>query len=587
MKDKRQNLWLFMAKNAWSYAADERWRMVLFYGLLMFANCFMLLQPVVLERVINTVQAGGPNLINNAIFWCSMYASTILGFWMLHGPARIIERRLAFNIYYRFVNDLYRKVTEMPLRWHQDHHSGNTINRVTKAGKALFQFAQDQFILVQLAVRFIGCLLFLAWYSWWVAIVVAVFCACIFFSMTRFDMRLRPLVNTTNEREHHLTAALYDYIGNIITVLTLRLQGHTQKEIRDRFVSMREPFWKAVTLNECKWFVINVALTVMQAGIVGAYIVVTLWQGREVQIGIVVAIFQYQIFINQVFFLGAMAYNDLLTRYMDINSVEELIESHSVMAVEPEQEYSSDWQNIEVKHLTFTHSEGEDALAHLQDINLSIKANMKIALVGTSGSGKTTLLTLLRGAHNPQSVALSVDNRFFEDLKPLSKFTTLIPQDAEVFENTVLYNLTLGMDVPDEVVRQALYISTFDEVAAKLDHGIQTDIRERGVNLSGGQKQRLALARGLIAARESSLILFDEPTSSVDMATESAIFDRLFGLYYNKAIIASVHRLYLLPRFDWVCLMQEGAIIQQGTFRSLIAKPGLMQELWQSQFVEE
>ena len=126
-----------------------------------------------------------------------------------------------------------------------------------------------------------------------------------------------------------------------------------------------------------------------------------------------------------------------------------------------------------------------------------------------------------------------------------------------------------------------MQIANFDMVAVKLPQGLATDIRERGVNLSGGQKQRLALARGLIAARDASLLLLDEPTSHVDVTTEGVIFSRLFNVYADKAIIATVHRLHLLPRFDWICFMDDGTIVQQGTFHDLVSKPGPFQHLWQ------
>jgi ABC-type multidrug transport system fused ATPase/permease subunit len=155
-----------------------------------------------------------------------------------------------------------------------------------------------------------------------------------------------------------------------------------------------------------------------------------------------------------------------------------------------------------------------------------------------------------------------------------------VPQDSEIFENTVLYNLNLDTDVPDALLHQALKMTTFDEVLPQLPDGLRTDIRERGVNLSGGQKQRLALARGLIAARDSSLLLLDEPTSSVDLKTESLVFDCMLAAFPDKAIIASIHRLHLLPRFDWICLMRDGQIIEQGAFADVLAKSGEFLAIW-------
>ena len=106
--------------------------------------------------------------------------------------------------------------------------------------------------------------------------------------------------------------------------------------------------------------------------------------------------------------------------------------------------------------------------------------------------------------------------------------STLIPQDPEIFDNTIEYNITAGLSHRVEDVEIAAEIACFSKVLARLSDGLQTDIKEKGVNLSGGEKQRLALARGVFAARDSSLILLDEPTSSVDPVNEAEIYRNLF-----------------------------------------------------------
>jgi ATP-binding cassette subfamily B protein len=106
---------------------------------------------------------------------------------------------------------------------------------------------------------------------------------------------------------------------------------------------------------------------------------------------------------------------------------------------------------------------------------------------------------------------------------------------------------------------------------------------EKGVNLSGGQKQRLALARGILAAKSSDIILLDEPTSSVDPKTELQIYQKMFVEYKNKAVISSLHRLYLLKYFDYVYVLSNGRIADEGTFEDLKRKSPVFRELWKHQ----
>jgi ABC-type multidrug transport system fused ATPase/permease subunit len=117
----------------------------------------------------------------------------------------------------------------------------------------------------------------------------------------------------------------------------------------------------------------------------------------------------------------------------------------------------------------------------------------------------------------------------------------------------------------------------------ELPRGLESSIQEKGVNLSGGQKQRLALARGILAARESDIVLMDEPTSSVDPKTEASIYKKLFSAFADKAIVASLHRLHMLWMFDYVYILHHGNIIDEGRFDDLKNNSSAFRELWKHQ----
>jgi ABC-type multidrug transport system fused ATPase/permease subunit len=161
----------------------------------------------------------------------------------------------------------------------------------------------------------------------------------------------------------------------------------------------------------------------------------------------------------------------------------------------------------------------------------------------------------------------------------LSTLTTLVPQDPEIFENTLRYNIAFGI-AEETGLNEAVEMACLDPVIAPLPEGLDTDIREKGVNLSGGQKQRLALARGLFAARDSSILLLDEPTSSLDPVTEAIVYDRIFTGFAHAGIVSSVHRLHLLSRFDYIYVMENGRVIEEGSFADLIGRKGKLHEMW-------
>src|SRR5690606_7985688 len=128
-------------------------------------------------------------------------------------------------------------------------------------------------------------------------------------------------------------------------------------------------------------------------------------------------------------------------------------------------------------------------------------------------------------------------------LTDLGSLATLLPQDPEIFESSVGHNITMGFAHASAAVQRVCDLAHFTPVVERLPEGLATVISERGVNLSGGQKQRLALARGMLAAAGSSLIMLDEPTSSIDPATEALIYDALFREFAGECIVSSVHRL--------------------------------------------
>lgn len=245
-------------------------------------------------------------------------------------------------------------------------------------------------------------------------------------------------------------------------------------------------------------------------------------------------------------------------------------------------------RDLQTHYVTFG---GTRVVKAVEGLSFTLREGETLGIVGESGSGKTTLLSLLRGLYQPEP-GLEIDVDGGEPIQPkdiqtwldrLNEAVTLFPQEPEIFENTIAYNITLGLPFSEAEIIDVCDTAHFTEVVRNLPQGLGSDIREKGVNLSGGQKQRLALARGILAARDSSLALLDEPTSSIDPRTEAMIYDNLFTAFSDKAIISSIHRLHLLPRFDHIYILQQGRIVAGGSFDDLRANDPIFRELWRHQ----
>jgi ATP-binding cassette, subfamily B, bacterial len=246
-------------------------------------------------------------------------------------------------------------------------------------------------------------------------------------------------------------------------------------------------------------------------------------------------------------------------------------------AVPMADEERASWRRLDVQHLTFRHPGNRRASPSLDNVCITLERGKRYALVGDSGCGKSTLLRSLAGLYMPERGTLRLDDGTTiaqpEDISArLRSCVTLIPQDAEVFAGSIAQNLGLCESVSGETspadYPRALAIARADFVDTSAA-GLECEVAERAANWSGGQRSRIALARGVLAARGSALVLLDEPTAHLDTATESAVYDNLFAEFADACLVSSVHRLHLLDRFDEVLFMQEGRIIAQAPASTL------------------
>ena len=144
----------------------------------------------------------------------------------------------------------------------------------------------------------------------------------------------------------------------------------------------------------------------------------------------------------------------------------------------------------------------------------------------------------------------------------------------------------MDIKTSQEDLDKAISMAQFKKVVKRLEKGLDTNVLEKGVSLSGGEKQRLALARGLLAAKKSDIVLLDEPTSSVDSLNELKIHEDVFKEFKEKTIISSIHRLHLFEKFDYIYMFEKGRIITQGKLSDLKKNPKF-QFLWKKYRIEE
>lgn len=235
---------------------------------------------------------------------------------------------------------------------------------------------------------------------------------------------------------------------------------------------------------------------------------------------------------------------------------------------------------IEVSHVTFRYNEKSPYV--LEDLNLSIKAGEYVAIVGRTGCGKSTLIRLLLGFEKPETGAVYYDSHDLQAVDPrsLRKHIGVVIQNGQLFQGDIFSNITISAPqlTLDEAWEAAEIAGIADDIR-EMPMGMNTVISEGQGGISGGQKQRLMIARAI--APKPKILIFDEATSALDNKTQKQVSDALDKLNCTRIIIA--HRLSTIRNCDRILVMDDGAIIEEGTYDELIEKKGYFAELVERQ----
>jgi len=578
------NPYFALLRKSWRYAREEKRKFLLIYLMFVVANLIVASNPLFYGWFVDRLQQDGLNVMQTTWIYVLGFLGLRLAEWLFHGPGRVMERDLAFRIGRNFQDNLLDKTLQMPTSWHQENHSGSTISRMRKAHEALRDFFQNGFIYLYSIGKFLFSFAAMLYFSPLFGSIGIVLGFITVLIIIRFD---KPYIRSLKEvasKEHEVSSNLFDALSNITTVIILRLQRRIHSSFLEKAAEVFPPFKRNVRINEWKWFTAQMMVGLIYAVTVFGYI----WQhwtpGSIFQIGGLIVLIGYVNQFTSVFNDIASQYTQIMRFHTELKNVEEI--ENFVQPVTTKATLPNNWSHIEMSDVSYTRP-GSKRGPGLHGLSMRIRKGQRIAVIGESGSGKSTLLTLMRGLNTPDHASLFVDNKIRIPFEALHDAVTLFPQEPEIFENTILYNITLGMDIPKAEVLKACDEAFFTEVLMKMPDGLMTVIKEKGVNLSGGQKQRLALARGILAARFSEIILMDEPTSSVDPRTERMIYRNMFDRFSDKAVVSTLHRLHLLTQFDYVYILRDGRVIDEGSFEELKKYSLVFKEMWEHQATTE
>ncbi|WP_297457099.1 ABC transporter ATP-binding protein [Persephonella sp.] len=240
--------------------------------------------------------------------------------------------------------------------------------------------------------------------------------------------------------------------------------------------------------------------------------------------------------------------------------------------------------SVKLKDVYFSY-DGENYV--LKNINLKAEEGQKIAIVGASGSGKTTLAHIIVGFYPVDKGKVLYGDIPVEEigLDVVRENVSLVLQMPMMFNDTVRFNLTLGRDIPEYKIWEALEIAQMKEVVEALPQKLDTLIGKNGVRLSGGQRQRLAIARMIL--QDPKIVILDESTSALDTHTEYKLFKALQKYLEKKTAIIIAHRLSTVQQADYIYVLDKGEIVEEGTHQELMEREGLYNQYMRKYFSTE
>jgi len=241
---------------------------------------------------------------------------------------------------------------------------------------------------------------------------------------------------------------------------------------------------------------------------------------------------------------------------------------------------------IAFKNVTFTYEDTN--ITALKNLSFSVKRGETLAIIGKTGSGKSTILELIGRLYDVDEGEILIDGKNIRDINLYNLRNSIgyVPQDAFLFSDSIRNNIRFGKtDATDEEVIEAAKNASVHKNIIKFSKGYDTVLGERGITLSGGQKQRVSIARAII--HDPRILLFDDCLSAVDTETEEKILNNLFKISKNKTTIIVSHRISSAKNADKIIILEDGAIVQQGSHHELIQQEGYYKKLYAKQLSEK
>ena len=496
----------------------------------------------------------------------------------------VLSAKLSQSTVFTMRNDLFRKISKLPIRYTDTHKHGDIMSRMTNDVENVSNaISQSITSLISCVITLVGAFSMMLFYSWQMTLIALI---TIPLSIT-VSTTLAKFMRKFFVRQQRLLGQLNGQVEEMVTSYkTVVAYGKEQGAV-ENFAVISDDFRKN-SISARVWgsimgpimnFIGNLQYVLVAA--TGGFLMIRGY--GNMSIGKIQAMLQYSRKFTHPINMIANQYSTILTALAGAERIFEIMDSADEIDEGREKiDIETMKGNIEFKDMHFSYVPGEPVLKNL---NLSVKAGQKVAIVGATGSGKTTIVNLLTRFYELDSGSITIDGINITDIPKdvLRTSIAIVLQDTVLFRDTIRTNIKYGkLDADDEAMKRAAATAKADTFIERLPDGYDTELAEGGSNLSQGQRQLLAIARAVLA--DPKILILDEATSSVDTRTEMHIQEAMVNLMKNRTSLIIAHRLSTIRDADMIVVLKNGVIAEAGNHEELLQMDGEYAKLYSNQF---
>ena len=493
-----------------------------------------------------------------------------------------IMSNISIDITYRFRKDIADKINRMPFKYFDKTSQGEVLSRITNDVDTVSQtLNQSLSQMISSLVTVIGVMVMMFTISWkmtLVALTIIPLSGIVVFLVVRQSQKY---FDQQQEYLGHVNGHVEEMFGSHLVMKAFNGEADSVRIFSGLNDTLYTSAWKSQFLSGLIMPVMRVVGNLGYVGIsiMGGYLAI---QGT-ITVGDIQAFIQYvNAFTRPITQIGNISNVLQQTAAAAERVFEFLGEEEEIPDVEDPVQPEEIKGHVEFCNVQFGYDPEEIVI---KDFSADIQPGQKIALVGPTGAGKTTMVKLLMRFYDVNQGAILVDGHNIKDYQreDLRCLFGMVLQDTWLYNDTIMENIRYGRpDATDEEVIQAAKAAHVDHFVRTLSDGYNLVLNEEISNISQGQKQLLTIARAIVL--DPSMLILDEATSSVDTRTEVLIQEAMDRLMKNRTSFIIAHRLSTIRNADWILVMDQGDIVEQGKHEDLLEKGGFYAELYYSQF---